>query len=225
MARLARVVVAGIPHHVTQRGNRRQATFFEDGDYDAYLSLMAEWCGEFGVAVWAYCLMPNHVHLIAVPETADGFGQGHRRVTPALHPADQSATGMARASLAGPLRLLPDEPGPYSRGSALHRTQSRQGRAGRHPRRLSVEQRPGSSRRQRRPAGEGSSRCSMRLETGGPSSASGLMSASGTPSGATNAPDGRSATTVFLANWRPIPDANCAAQNRGRNPELRGHLT
>ena len=67
MARLARVVVAGMPHHVTQRGNRRQATFFCDDDYQAYLDVMAEWCGEHNIEVWAYCLMPNHVHLIVVP--------------------------------------------------------------------------------------------------------------------------------------------------------------
>ena len=48
----------GIPHHITQRGNRRQQTFFEDEDYQAYLDLMAEWCDRCGVEVWAYCLMP-----------------------------------------------------------------------------------------------------------------------------------------------------------------------
>ena len=52
MARLARVVVPGVPHHITQRGNRRQATFFNEADYSAYLELMAEWCGHCGVAVW-----------------------------------------------------------------------------------------------------------------------------------------------------------------------------
>ena len=69
MARLARLVVPGLPHHVTQRGNRRQQTFFNDGDYAAYLELMAEWCREEGVEIWSYCLMPNHVHLIAAPKT------------------------------------------------------------------------------------------------------------------------------------------------------------
>jgi putative transposase len=85
MARIARVVFAGIPHHVTQRGNRRMETFFCDEDYQAYLDLMAERCRHFGVAVWAYCLMPNHVHLVAVPATADGLaraiGDAHRRYT------------------------------------------------------------------------------------------------------------------------------------------------
>ena len=68
MARLARVVAPGIPHHVTQRGNRRQPTFFQDTDYQLYLDLAAEWCQKQGVQIWAYCLMPNHVHLIALGE-------------------------------------------------------------------------------------------------------------------------------------------------------------
>ena len=85
MARLARLVIPGLPHHVTQRGNRRQPTFFNDGDYAAYLELMADWCREQGVEIWSYCLMPNHVHLIAVPKTADGLrraiGEAHQRYT------------------------------------------------------------------------------------------------------------------------------------------------
>lgn len=85
MARLARLVIPGMPHHITQRGNRRQQTFFHDEDYAAYLELMADWCGEEGVAIWAYCLMPNHVHLIAVPQTEQGLrraiGEAHRRYT------------------------------------------------------------------------------------------------------------------------------------------------
>ena len=85
MPRLARVVVAGLPHHVTQRGNRRQRTFFEDGDYQAYIDLVAQWCGHWGAEVWAYCLMPNHVHLIVVPPAEDALrraiGEPHRRYT------------------------------------------------------------------------------------------------------------------------------------------------
>jgi putative transposase len=85
MARLARVVVAGIPHHITQRGNRRLTTFFNEADYAAYVTLLSEWCPRCGVEIWAYCLMPNHVHLIAVPESEDGLrrglGEAHRRYT------------------------------------------------------------------------------------------------------------------------------------------------
>jgi putative transposase len=83
MARLARVVAPCFAHHITQRGNRRQPTFFCDEDYQCYLELLAHWCGTLEVKILAYCLMPNHVHLIAVPQSADGLrraiGEVHRR--------------------------------------------------------------------------------------------------------------------------------------------------
>jgi len=82
MARFARV---GYPHHVTQRGNRRQQVFFCEEDYQVYIELMREWCAKHAVEIWAYCLMPNHVHLIAVPHTPEGLspaiGKAHRRYT------------------------------------------------------------------------------------------------------------------------------------------------
>jgi putative transposase len=85
MARLARIVSPGLPHHVTQRGNRREAIFFQDGDQEIYLDLLAEQTIKVGVAVWAYCLMPNHVHLILKPVRADDLGravgEAHRRFT------------------------------------------------------------------------------------------------------------------------------------------------
>ncbi len=85
MARLARVVAPGQPHHITQRGNRRQQVFFCDEDYQVYLDLMCEWCAKEDVEIWAYCLMPNHVHLIAVPDKVQGLaraiGEAHRRYT------------------------------------------------------------------------------------------------------------------------------------------------
>ena len=83
MARLARVVAPGLPHHVTQRGNRRQDVFFAQADYALYLQLLRSWCAKEGVAILAYCLMPNHVHLIAVPKSAESLrralGETHRR--------------------------------------------------------------------------------------------------------------------------------------------------
>jgi putative transposase len=85
MARLARVVAPGFPHHVTQRGNRRQQTFFCGEDYHSYAGLLAEWCGAVEVKILAYCLMPNHVRRIAVPESSDGLrraiGEVHRGYT------------------------------------------------------------------------------------------------------------------------------------------------
>jgi putative transposase len=85
MPRVARLVVPGLPHHVTQRGNRRQKTFFEDGDYALYRHVLAEGCARVGTRIWAWCLMPNHVHLILVPSNEDGLraalGEAHRRYT------------------------------------------------------------------------------------------------------------------------------------------------
>ncbi|MEA3029416.1 MAG: REP-associated tyrosine transposase [Sphingomonadales bacterium] len=85
MPRLARLVVPGIPHHVTQRGNRRQPTFFSDADYALYLKLLKYWCDKAETRIWAWCLMPNHVHLILVPSHEDGLraalGETHRRYT------------------------------------------------------------------------------------------------------------------------------------------------
>src|SRR5260370_35437246 len=80
MARLARVVIPGIAHHVTQRGNGRARTFFADEDYALYRDLLAEHCRAAGVEVWAWCLMPNHVHLILVPSDPDGLRRALARV-------------------------------------------------------------------------------------------------------------------------------------------------
>jgi putative transposase len=85
MARIPRVVVPGYPHHVTQRGNRRQQTFFCDDDYRYYIQLMSEAVATSDTEIWAYCLMPNHVHLVMVPGDEDGLrsvlGEAHRHYT------------------------------------------------------------------------------------------------------------------------------------------------
>jgi putative transposase len=81
----ARVVVPGIPHHIIQRGNRRQKTFFRESDYEAYLDFMGYASSMFGLSIWAYCLMPNHVHIIGEPgdenSLARSIGTLHRRYT------------------------------------------------------------------------------------------------------------------------------------------------
>ena len=83
MARIARVVVPGIPHHITQRGVRRMDVFFSDDDRREYLKQLADQGERFGVQYIAWCLMDNHVHLIAVPTTesslAKGIGEAHKR--------------------------------------------------------------------------------------------------------------------------------------------------
>ena len=85
MARMPRVVVPGYPHHVTQRGNRRQKTFFCDDDYRYYIQLLSESVATPETEIWAYCLMPNHVHLVMVPGDEDGLrsvlGEAHRHYT------------------------------------------------------------------------------------------------------------------------------------------------
>lgn len=85
MPRMARVVVPGWPHHVTQRGNRRQAVFLVDDDWLVYQSLIASACKKAGTGVLAFCLMPNHVHFVMVPDHADGLravlADVHRRYT------------------------------------------------------------------------------------------------------------------------------------------------
>ena len=120
MARLARIVLPGIPHHVTQRGNRREQTFFEDGDYELYLDLLSDAAARSGVAIWSYCLMPNHVHIVAVPSDDDGlrrtFRYVHRhytgyinarlRVTGHLWQGRFSSVAMDEAHLVSALRYV-----------------------------------------------------------------------------------------------------------------------
>ncbi len=85
MARLARIVIPHVPYHVTQRGNRRERTFFEEADYARYRTMLAAAARRAGAQIWAYCLMPNHVHMIVVPSDEDGlrktFADAHRRYT------------------------------------------------------------------------------------------------------------------------------------------------
>ena len=98
MARLSRVVIPGIPHHITQRGNGRARTFFEQGDFALYLDLLAEAAERARAEIWSYCLMPNHVHIVLTPSDTDGlrrtFGELHRRYTGYVN---------ARARTTGPL--------------------------------------------------------------------------------------------------------------------------
>ena len=83
MTRLARIVIPGLPHHVTQRGNRRERVFFSDADYQFYLDELGSAAKKAGSEIWAWCLMPNHVHLLIVPADVDGLRQSvanaHRR--------------------------------------------------------------------------------------------------------------------------------------------------
>ncbi len=81
MPRTARIVVPGVPYHVTQRGNRRQNVFFSDDDRRLYLSWLKDYAEKHGLTILAYCLMPNHVHLVVIPLEADSIS----KVLHALH--------------------------------------------------------------------------------------------------------------------------------------------
>jgi len=89
MARLPRLVVPGLPHLVTQRGNGHAQTFFSDADYARYRDLLADSSREARVEVWAWVLMPNHVHLVLVPSDEDGLRRAlapvHRRYAGEVH--------------------------------------------------------------------------------------------------------------------------------------------
>ena len=83
MPRIARVVVPGIPHHVTQRGNYQQVVFLNDNDREQYLIWIKEYSNRCSLKIWVYTLMDNHVHFIVVPQEPDSmartFNQAHMR--------------------------------------------------------------------------------------------------------------------------------------------------
>ena len=89
MARLARSTLVGYPHQVTQRGNYDQKIFEEDADYRRYLEWLRDSSARYSTAIWAYCLMPNHVHYVCVPSSADGlsrtFNALHMRYAQHVH--------------------------------------------------------------------------------------------------------------------------------------------
>ena len=107
MARIGRIVIPGFPHHVTQRGNRRQQVFFEPSGYALYRDLLAERCRKASVEAWAYCLMPNHVHLVLTPQTPAGLaraiGETYRQYTGFINARSQSSLRRLRTLVcAGP---------------------------------------------------------------------------------------------------------------------------
>ncbi len=75
MPRIARAVAIGYPHHVTQRGNYRQAVFEDDEDFKQYKDWLKYYSEKFGLIIWAYCLMSNHVHFVCVPLNKDSLSK------------------------------------------------------------------------------------------------------------------------------------------------------
>ena len=94
MPRSARIVVPDLAHHVIQRGNRQQAIFYCDDDRRAYVDLLRIYCRKTGTRCLAWCLMDNHVHLVLVPQTADGL----RATLAAVHTAYSQRINAAQAT-------------------------------------------------------------------------------------------------------------------------------
>jgi len=80
MTRISRAIALDYPHHITQRGNYRQMVFEEEEDYSRYLELLVHYSGRHQLEVWAYCLMPNHVHIVGVPRAEDSLSSVFRTV-------------------------------------------------------------------------------------------------------------------------------------------------
>jgi len=76
MPRIARVCAINYPHHVTQRGNNKEAVFFDDEDKAFYLKTLGAYSKKRGFEIWAYCLMTNHVHILAVPKQEESLARG-----------------------------------------------------------------------------------------------------------------------------------------------------
>ena len=75
MPRMSRAIAVGYPHHITQRGNDRRTVFAEADDYLHYREWLARSARKFGLDIWAWCLMPNHVHIIGVPTNEDAMSR------------------------------------------------------------------------------------------------------------------------------------------------------
>jgi REP-associated tyrosine transposase len=76
MPRIARIIAPGYPHHITQRGNNRTTVFFDDEDRQTYLKLLARYSYKHSIQICAYCLMDNHLHLVAIPENENALARG-----------------------------------------------------------------------------------------------------------------------------------------------------
>ena len=96
MPRIARSIIEGLPHHVTQRGSRRQRVFFSAADRRRYLAWLREYAETYDLEVWSYCLMTNHLHLVVVPGKVDAISRGlhalHARYARRVN-ADRGWTG------------------------------------------------------------------------------------------------------------------------------------
>ena len=106
MTRLARVIAVGVPHHITQRGNARRSILQDESDRKVYLDLLRQSTESHGIAVVGYCLMSNHVHVIAVPEKGDVLARALKE-THGRFASYWNVLHHSTACLAGPVLFLP----------------------------------------------------------------------------------------------------------------------
>ncbi len=75
MSRSARIAIVDFPHHITQRGNNKNTIFFDDEDYSKYLTLLEKYKTKYYLDIFSYTLMPNHIHVKAIPKQLDSFSR------------------------------------------------------------------------------------------------------------------------------------------------------
>jgi REP element-mobilizing transposase RayT len=121
MGRFTRVVAVDVPHHVTQRGNGRRFVLDSDADRTIYLKLLRENIALYGVALIGYCLMSNHIHLIAIPHKVDGLAQALKQTHGRYAFLLECGSPIERTRLAGAILLLPAGPVASLGGVALYR--------------------------------------------------------------------------------------------------------
>ena len=123
MPRLARVIVPGCPHHITHRGNRHEDIFFTPHDRDRYISLLKQYADRHALNIIAWCLMTNHIHLVAVPERPESLAESGRTRPPALCAMDQRHEVVVRPPLGEPVLLNPARRAAYARRDQICRAE------------------------------------------------------------------------------------------------------
>ena len=223
MARLARIVVPGLAHHVTQRGNRGLETFFGKADYALYKALVAEQCRAAETAVLG--LLPD-----AQPRALDpGAGRCGRpapvpgRGAPALHPRGQPARGLDRPPVAGALPFLPHGRGPPAARGPLCRAEPRARETGAPGARLALVECAGAPRRPRRRADVGGAAPGEGRGLAGVPPGPASRRRSWASCGVTRATAGRSARWISWPAWKRgwaahSPRGSPAARSTPRNP-------
>jgi REP element-mobilizing transposase RayT len=141
MGRFNRVVAVDVPHHVTQRGNGRRFILDCDADRAVYLKLLHENLDLYGVALIGYCLMSNHVHLIATPKKAEGLGEALKQIHGRYACYWNIAHPRKRARVARTILFLPSRPDAPLESIALHRAESVAGSFGLRARVLALVER------------------------------------------------------------------------------------